>query len=107
MNRYAAELKLQALKMNDDWRASMGALPGLRKLVETDAFENELALTGLKAQTGNDAELNALFKSLGASIRNSPEVLSQYVKSLSYKAHAEPLLRSAIKRSWDSGYVTL
>jgi HemY protein len=107
LNRYAAELKLQALKMNDDWRASMGALPGLRKLVETDAFENELALTGLKAQTGNDAELNALFKSLGASIRNSPEVLSQYVKSLSYKAHAEPLLRSAIKRSWDSGYVTL
>ena len=34
-------------------------------------------------------------------------MLSQYVKSLSYKAHAEPLLRAAIKRSWDSGYVSL
>ena len=29
------------------------------------------------------------------------------MQSLSYKAHAEPLLRSAIKRSWDSDYVSL
>jgi HemY protein len=107
LNRYTAELKLQALKMSDDWRTSMVALPGLRKLVETEPFENEIALTGLRAQAGNDVELNALFKSLGASTRNSREVLSQYAKSLSYKAHAEPLLRAAIKRSWDSDYVSL
>ena len=49
----------------------------------------------------------ALFRSLAASVRNSPEVLTQYVKSLSYKAHAEPLLRAAIKRSWDAAYVSL
>jgi len=107
LNRYAAELKLQALKMSDDWRASMAALPGLKKLIETERFENEIALTGLRAEAGNDAELNALFKSLGRSARNSREVLSQYVKSLSYKAHGEPLLRAAIKRSWDSDYVSL
>lgn len=34
-------------------------------------------------------------------------MLTQYVKSLSYKAHAEPLLRAAIKRSWDAAYVSL
>ena len=107
LNRYAAEMKLQALKMSDDWRPSMVALAGLRKLLETEPFENELALTGLRAEAGNDAQLNALFKSLGANTRNSREVLSQYVQSLSYKAHAEPLLRSAIKRSWDSDYVSL
>ena len=107
LNRYAAEMKLQALKMSDDWRSSMVALAGLRKLLETEPFENELALTGLRAEAGNDAQLNALFKSLGANTRNSREVLSQYVQSLSYKAHAEPLLRSAIKRSWDSDYVSL
>ena len=107
LNRYAAEMKLQALKMSDDWRSSMVALPGLRKLLKTEPFENELALTGLRAEAGNDAQLNALFKSLGANTRNSHEVLSQYVQSLSYKAHAEPLLRSAIKRSWDSDYVSL
>ena len=107
LNGYAAELKLQALKMSDDWRASMAALPGLRKLFDTEPFENEIALIGLITEAGNDAELNALFKSLGAGARNSREVLSQYVKSLSYKAHAEPLLRAAIKRSWDSGYVSL
>ena len=107
LNSYAAEMKLQALKMSDDWRSSMVALPGLRKLLKTEPFENELALTGLRAEAGNDAQLNALFKSLGANTRNSREVLSQYVQSLSYKAHAEPLLRSAIKRSWDSDYVSL
>jgi len=107
LNQYAAELKLQALKMSDDWRVSMASLPGLRKLVETESFEKEVALTGLKAEAGNDVELNALLKSLGTSVRNSHEVLSQYVESLSYKAHAEPLLRSAIKRSWDSEYVSL
>lgn len=107
LNGYAAELKLQALKMGGDWRASMVALPGLRKLLDTEPFENEIALIGLKAEAGNDTELNALFKSLGASVRNSREVLSQYAKSLSYKAHAEPLLRAAIKRSWDSGFVSL
>ena len=93
--------------MSDDWRASMAALPGLRKLFDTESFENEIALIGLRAEAGNDAELNALFKSLGASARNSREVLSQYAKSLSYKAHAEPLLRAAIKKSWDSDYVSL
>ena len=107
LNGYAAELKLQALKMSDDWRTSMAALPGLRKLVDTGSFEHEVAVTGLRAEAGHDVELNALFKSLGANVRNSREVLSQYVKSLSYKAHAEPLLRAAIKRSWDSGYVSL
>ncbi len=107
LNHYTAELKLQALKMNDDWRVSLGALPGLRKLLETEPFENEIALTGLRAEAGNDAELNALFKTLGPSTRNAPEVLSQYVKSLGYKAPAEPLLRAAIKKSWDSDYVSL
>ncbi len=107
LNRYTTELKLQALKMNDDWRVSLDALPGLRKLLETEPFENEIALTGLRAEAGNDAELNALFKTLGPSTRNAPEVLSQYVKSLGYKAHAEPLLRAAIKKSWDSDYVSL
>ena len=107
LNGYAADLKRQALKMNDDWRTSMAALSGLRKLLDTGSFEHEVALTGLRAEAGNDVELNALFKSLGANVRNSREVLSQYVKSLSYKAHAEPLLRAAIKRSWDSGYVSL
>ena len=107
LNRYAAEMKLQALKMSDDWRASMAALPELRKLLQTELFENEIALIGLKAEAGNDTELNALFKSLGPSARYSREVLSQYVQSLSYKAHAEPLLRTAIKRSWDSCYVLL
>jgi uncharacterized protein HemY len=107
LNRYAAEMKLQALKMSDDWRASLAALPGLRKLLETEPFENEMALTGLRSEAGNDAQLNALFKSLGAGARNSREVLSQYVQSLSYKAHAEPLLRAEINRSWDAGYVSL
>jgi HemY protein len=107
LNSYAAEMKLQALKMSDDWRASMVALPGLRKLLEVEAFENETALNGLRAEAGNDTQLNALFKSLGTNARNSSEVLSQYVQSLSYKAHAEPLLRAAIKRSWDSDYVSL
>ena len=107
LNRYAAELKLQALKMNDDWRTSMAALPELRKLFDTEPFESEIALIGLRAEAGNDTELNALFKSLGANVRNSRDVLSQYVKSLRYKAHAEPLLRTAIKRSWDSDYVSL
>jgi HemY protein len=107
LNRYAAEMKLQALKMSDDWRASMASLPELRKLLQTEPFENEIALIGLKAEAGNDTELNELFKSLGPSARYSREVLSQYVQSLSYKAHAEPLLRAAIKRSWDSCYVLL
>ena len=107
LNSYAAEMKIQALKMNDDWRVSMAALPGLRKLLEIEPFENEIALTGLRAEAGNDAQLNALFKSLGANARESREVFSQYVQSLSYKAHAEPLLRAAIKRSWNSAYVLL
>jgi len=107
LHRYAAEMKLEALKMNDDWRASMAALPGLRKLLEIELFENEVALAGLIAEAGNDAQLTALFKSFGVGVRNSREVLSQYVKSLSHKAYAEPLLRSAIKRSWDSRYVSL
>ncbi|MEZ7972221.1 MAG: heme biosynthesis HemY N-terminal domain-containing protein [Pseudomonadales bacterium] len=107
LNPYAAELKLQALKMSNDWRASMAALPGLRKLVPTESFENKIVLTALKAEAGDDAALNRLFRSLASSVRNSPEVLTQYVKSLSYKAHAEPLLRAAIKRSWDAAYVSL
>ena len=107
LNSYAAEMMLQALKMRDDWRASMAALPGLRNLLEVEPFENEIAMTGLRAEAGNDAQLNALFKSLGANARNSHEVLSLYVQSLSYKAHAEPLLRAAITKSYDSDYVLL
>ncbi|MDA9680112.1 hypothetical protein N9U06_01485, partial [Gammaproteobacteria bacterium] len=107
LNGYAAEMKLQALKMADDWRVSMTAIPELRKLLEIESFENEVALTGLRAVAGKDAQLTALFKSLGVNARNSREVLSQYVQSLSHKAHAEPLLRAAIKSSWDAGYVVL
>ena len=107
LNSYAAEMKVQALKMSGDWRVSLKALPGLRQLLKIESFENEIALTGLRAEAGNDTQLVALFKSLGANTRNSREVLLQYVKSLSYKAHAETLLRSAIKRSWDSDYVSL
>lgn len=107
LNPYSAELKLQALKMSNDWRASLAALPGLKKLVATEPFENEIVLAGMIAEAGDDAELNRLFKSLGPSVRNSPGVLTQYVKSLCYKAHAEPLLRAAIKKSWNSAYVSL
>ena len=107
LNQHAAALKLQALEMNGDWRASLQALPGFRGIVKTETFEKETALAGLKAEAGNDEELNGLYKSLGAGARNERDVLCQYVESLSYKAHAEPLLRAAIKRSWDPVYVSL
>ena len=107
LNSYTAELKINALRMNNDWRASLSALPDLQKFLETHSFERDIALMSLKAEAGKDTELNALFKALPKRLQYSHEVLLQYIKSLEYKGHGEQVLRLAIKKSWDSECVLM
>ena len=107
LNSYTAELKINAHRMNNDWRASLSALPDLQKFSQTRDFEIHIALAGLKAEAGKDTELNALFNALPKRVQHSSEVLLQYVKSLEYKGHGEQVLRLAIKKSWNPACVLM
>ena len=108
-NRHVASLKQKALRQRNNWQDMIAALPELRQFDATGAIEmeREAALLGLQAQSGNDDSLNSLFKSLLPELKHCPLLLGEYVRALQNKSHAEPVLRAAIKKSWQPELVEL
>lgn len=108
-NRHVASLKQKALRQRNNWQDMMAALPELRQFDAAMAseMEREAALLGLQAESGNDDSLNSLFKSLSAELKQSPLLLGEYARALQSKSHAEPVLRAAIKKSWQPELVEL
>ncbi len=107
-NAHIERLRHRAMLGQQGWRNKMTVASELRRSDKSGALalEEQAAIEGLTAGQ-DDKDLNALFKSLSPSIKQSPEVIGQYVQALEYKAHGEPLLRSAIRKSWDSTLVEL
>ena len=99
-NEHVAILALRALHMLGDWR---GMLRWLSKVKTPDIamkFERQAAMMGLDQHRDEDGTLKKLFKSLSSRARQDVKVIESYVKSLSDKTDAEPVLRAAIKKFW-------
>lgn len=111
--------QLQRLYLQgQDWSALLGLLPELRKekalpAAELDELEREtwrgrLAEVGDGGQSQGDAALQSLSKAwsqLSASLRNDPQLIATYVEQLrrlGAQQEAEEVLRSALKRGYDS-----
>ncbi|MGG2399218.1 heme biosynthesis HemY N-terminal domain-containing protein [Pseudomonas sp. SH1-B] len=101
-----------------DWSALLGLLPELRKekalpAAELDELEREtwrgrLADAGLAGQGQAETALQPLtqaWQQLSASLRHEPELIATYVEQLrrlGAQEEAEDVLRSALKRGYDS-----
>ena len=111
--------QLQRLYLQrQDWSALLSLLPELRKekalpAAELDELEREtwrgrLAEVGESGLEQGETSLQPLSKAwhqLSASLRNEPELIATYVEQLrrlGAQAEAEEVLRSALKRSYDS-----
>ena len=111
--------QLQRLYLQrQDWSALLGLLPELRKekalpAAELDELEREtwrgrLAEVGDGGLEQGEAALSSLHKAwnhLSASLRHEPELIATYVEQLRRlgdQQEAEEVLRSALKRGYDS-----
>ncbi len=111
--------QLQRLYLQrQDWSALLGLLPELRKekalpAAELDELEREtwrgrLADAGLAGQGHGETALQPLtqaWQQLSASLRQEPELIATYVEQLrrlGAQEEAEEVLRSALKRGYDS-----
>ena len=111
--------QLQRLYLQrQEWSALLGLLPELRKekalpAAELDELEREtwrgrLAEVGDGGLEQGEAALSSLHKAwnhLSASLRHEPELIATYVEQLrrlGAQQEAEEVLRSALKRGYDS-----
>ena len=111
--------QLQRLYLqSQDWSALLGLLPELRKekalpAAELDELEREtwrgrLGEAGLAGQGQGETALQPLtqaWQQLSAPLRQEPELIAAYVEQLrrlGAQEEAEEVLRSALKRGYDS-----
>lgn len=108
-NEHILALKARALQASDDWREALLALPEIRKDLPdaARALERRLTALGFADTDLDDAGRHQLYKSLSAGMRADPVCVSQYVKSLTDDAAAEPVLRSLLKKDWQPELVAL
>ena len=107
VNGHVAALIGRALRRQGDWREMLRRLPELKKAGKAQGLEKEAAIMGLNRWQDDNGALNELFKSLSAEARQDADVIAAYARNLSDKSHAEPVLRSAINRSWQPELVAL
>ncbi len=107
LNHHVASLVRRALLRKGDWKEMLRRLPELKKAGVADGLEQEAAILGLAHWKDDNGALNELFKSLSSEARQSSAVISAYAMNLSDRSHAEPVLRSAIKKSWQPELVAL
>ncbi len=106
-NPHVAFLTRRALLKKGDWREILKRLPELKKAGAAEGLEKEAAILGLSHWKDDNGALNELFKSLSSDTRQDASVISAYTMNLSDRAHAEPVLRAAIKKSWQPELVAL
>ncbi|MFL2529279.1 MAG: heme biosynthesis HemY N-terminal domain-containing protein [Candidatus Azotimanducaceae bacterium] len=100
-------LKRDALMGQHDWKSLQALMPSLqaRRLNDVD-FEKRFALRYLRNKTLSDESRKALMKKASASVREDPDIVLQYISSLSEEKVAEVSLRKIINRgSWRSDYI--
>ena len=108
-NARIARLRIRAMGMKDDWREQLSHLADLRQLDPDQAqiTEKSAAIQGLSEESGNDAAVTALYQSLSAGCRQDPDVMSAWTRALQDKSPAEPVLRAAVKKAFNSQLVEL
>lgn len=106
-NAHVAFLTRRALLKKGDWREMLRRLPELKKAGAAEGLEKQAAVLGLSHWKDDNGALNELFKSLSSETRGDSDVISAYAINLSDRAHAEPIIRAAIKKSWESNLVAL
>jgi HemY protein len=104
-NRHVLRLKQRALSEKGSVEEMLSAIREIQKAdpAGAAALEMQAALSGLKP--GDDNAVNALFRSLSASSKQSPEIITRYVDALENDEYAEPLLRSTIRKNWQPALV--
>ena len=99
-------LKKEALLGSKDWRSLYALLPSLRvsKLTDRD-FEKQVILSYLRDEEILDSDRKTLKRKLPSTLQDDPEIVLQYVRSLSDEKAAEAALRKSITRgAWRSDY---
>ncbi len=107
LNPHVAGLVQQALEGLADWREMLRRSGELRKAGAGEGLERAAALLGIAHWSGDNSALNELFRSLDGSTKQDPAVVAAYAQALSDQSHAEPVLRAAIKHSWEPSLVAL
>ena len=105
-NESVLTLKKDALLGGEDWRSLYSLLPSLRdsKLTDRD-FEKRVILSYFRDEKIPDSDRKMLKRKLSSTFREDPEIVLQYVKSLSDEKTAEAALRKSITRgAWRSDY---
>ena len=100
------KLKKEALLGSEDWRSLYALLPSLRvsKLTDRD-FEKHVILSYFRDEEILDSDRKTLKRKLPSTLQEDPEVVLQYVRSLSDEKAAEAALRKSITRgAWRSEY---
>ena len=70
-------------------------------------IEKLVGTRGLSDAALSDNARHDLFRSLSADLRNDPAFIALYVRGLDEKDVVEPVLRSALKKFWNSELVAL
>ena len=107
VNGHVALLIRRALRKKGDWREMLRRLPELKKAGATQELEKDAAIIGLGHWKDDNGALNELYQSLSTEARQDVGVISAYTLNLSDRSHAEPVLRSAIRKAWQPELVAL
>ena len=109
LNKHTLRIKQQAIEATSDWSAVLAAVPEIRQTEESTALimEKTAAEKGLAEANLSDDARHELFRQLSSELKLDPVIIVLYVKGLSNKEGAEPVLRTALKRSWSPELIAL
>lgn len=108
-NAHILQLKVKALQASSSWTDVLAAVPEMRKTDSEIALlmEKEAAGAGLTDNSLSDEARHDLFRNLSAELKKDPAYIAQYVRGLKDRDVVEPVLRTAIKKSWQPELVAL
>lgn len=109
LNEHILHVKQQAIQATGRWSDTLAALPEIRSADPAGALslEKTAAISGLADDSLSDEDRHNLFRHLSAELKKDPGLIALYVRGLEDRDVVEPVLRAALKKSWDAELVAL
>jgi len=107
--RATLNLRKQALLNLRDWQGLTDIMKELRRYADDAAiqlaFEKQVARQRFASSNNTDESLGTIFSGLPESLKNDPELVADYSRSIRDDKQIERLLRSTIKHQWHDALV--
>ena len=108
-NDHILQIKLKSIQAASSWSDGLLTVPEMRKTnpAVALAIEKEAAAAGLSDASLSDNARHDLFRNLSVELKKDPTYIALYVRGLNDRDVVEPVLRAALKKSWNPELVAL